>query len=267
MTICSSAYPSFGSGLIIFAILNLDNFLVSTSMGSVQLGYYALAFTCSTFICMFLNETVNNVLLPTFTAMQHDDAAMRRWYLKTIELVSFVAVIANTVLLANAPFFLVTVLGKGTNKWLPATLALRILCIYGIVRSVTVPIGACIMARGHTNILLRANVLVAIVEILLLLLAIQLKSIELVAAAVLIAYLMQAFVYLPYLRLTFSITHAELIEPLWPEYPSDDCRVFEHFIFTSHIWHHILYIGDKSIVYRFRGCLNAWFIQPISLLP
>ena len=127
--------PLFGSGLIIFAILNLDNFLVSTSMGSVQLGYYALAFTCSTFICMFLNETVNNVLLPTFTAMQHDDAAMRRWYLKTIELVSFVAVIANTVLLANAPFFLVTVLGKGTNKWLPATLALRILCIYGIVRS------------------------------------------------------------------------------------------------------------------------------------
>lgn len=212
--------PLFGSGLIIFAILNLDNFLVSTSMGSVQLGYYALAFTCSTFICMFLNETVNNVLLPTFTAMQHDNAAMRRWYLKTIELVSFVAVIANTVLLANAPFFLVTVLGKGTNKWLPATLALRILCIYGIVRSATVPIGACIMARGHTNILLRANVLVAIVEILLLLLAIQLKSIELVAAAVLIAYLVQAFVYLPYLRLTFSITHAELIEPLWPIIPA-----------------------------------------------
>ena len=67
--------PLFGSGLIIFAILNLDNFLVSTSMGSVQLKY-ALAFTCSTFICMFLNETVNNVLLPTFTAMQHDNAAM-----------------------------------------------------------------------------------------------------------------------------------------------------------------------------------------------
>jgi O-antigen/teichoic acid export membrane protein len=212
--------PLFASGIVIFIILNLDNFLVSTSMGSVQLGYYALAFTCSTFICMFLNETVNNVLLPSFAAMQDNPVAMRRWYLKTIELVSFVAVIGNTALLVNASFFLVTFLGKGSNKWLPAMLALRILCVYGIVRAITVPIGACIMARGHTNILFRANVLAGSVEVILLLLAIRSGKIELVAAAVLIAYLTQAVVYLPYLRMTFSITYGDFIAQVWPVVPA-----------------------------------------------
>jgi lipopolysaccharide exporter len=212
--------PLFASGIVIFIILNLDNFLVSTSMGSVQLGYYALAFTCSTFICMFLNETVNNVLLPSFAAMQDNPVAMRRWYLKTIELVSFVAVVANTALLVNAPFFLVTFLGKGSNKWLPATLALRILCLYGIVRAITVPIGACIMARGHTNILLRATLLAGTAEVLLLVVAIRTGKIEFVAGAVLLAYVTQAVIYLPYLRETFSITYRDFMAQVWPVVPA-----------------------------------------------
>ncbi len=60
---------------------------------------------------------------------------MRRWYLKTIDLVAFVATVANTALLANASFFLVTFLGKGTGKWLPTLSSLRILCMYGILRA------------------------------------------------------------------------------------------------------------------------------------
>jgi len=212
--------PLFASGVVIFIILNLDNFLVSTSMGAVQLGYYALAFTCSTFICLFLNETVNNVLLPSFALMQDNPVAMRRWYLKTIELVSFVAVIANTALLANATFFLVTFLGKGTNKWLPATSALQILCVYGIIRSMTVPVGTCITARGHTNVLLRATVLVGTVEVILLALAIRSDRIEVVAVAVLVAYLAQAAVYLPYLKREFFITSAHFIAQVWPVAPA-----------------------------------------------
>ena len=94
-------------------------------MGSAQLGYYALAFTWGSFICGLLYDTVNNVLLPAFSAIQHDVSAMRRWYLKTLDLVGFVSVIANTTLLANAHFFLVTFLGKGSNKWLPAMASLQ----------------------------------------------------------------------------------------------------------------------------------------------
>jgi len=212
--------PLFGSGVLIFVLLNVDNFLVSVKMGSAQLGYYALAFNWSTFICMLLNETVNVVLLPALSTMQTDVAAMRRWYLKTIDLTGFIGVIANTALLANAYWFLVTFLGRGTEKWLPAQKALETLCVYGVIRTVTVPIGVCITVRGQTGLLLKANVLAGAIEIALLMLALRAGRLDLVAVAVLVAYLTQAAVFIPYLRREFSISARDLISRLWPVAPA-----------------------------------------------
>jgi len=218
--------PVDGSGVLIFILLNVDNFLVSTNLGSAQLGYYALAFNWSTLICMLLNETVNVVLLPALSTMQTDLPAMRRWYLKTVELTGFTGVIANTALLANSYWFLVTFLGRGTDKWLPAQMALQVLCVYGVIRAITVPIGICITVRGQTDLLLRANILAGAIEIGLLLIALRTRKIELVAVAVLVAYLTQSAVFLPYLRREFSITVRELVYKVWPVLPAAAAGTF-----------------------------------------
>ena len=212
--------PLLGSGILVFLLMNMDNFLVGSVMGSAKLGYYALAFTWGSFICGLLYDTVNNVLFPAFSAIQDDTAAMRRWYLKTLDLVAFVAVVANTALLANVHFFLVTFLGKGTGKWLPAATALEILCVYGIIRVLTEPIGNCIMARGRTKMLLHANAFAGAIELMLILLVLRTGRIELIAAAVLIAYATQAIIYLPYLRRELSIGFGDLVAQLWPVIPA-----------------------------------------------
>jgi O-antigen/teichoic acid export membrane protein len=129
-------------------------------------------------------------------------------------------VVVNTSLLANAHFFLVTFLGKGTDKWLPAATALKILCVYGIMRVITEPVGNCVMARGRTSALLHANALVGAVELLLLLLVLPTGRIELVALAVLIAYATQVVIYLPYLRQEFSIGFGDIVAQLWPLIPA-----------------------------------------------
>lgn len=211
--------PLLGSGVLIFLILNLDNFLVGTSLGSAQLGFYALAFTWSTFIVRLLNETVNSVLLPTLSAIQNDPAAIRRWYLKTLDLTAFVGVIANTALLTNAHWFL-TFLGKGTDKWLAAEQSLQILCIYGILRSCIEPIGPCLMALGDTKTLLRANVLIGVAEVILLVLALRSGRIEMVAVAVLVAYAFAAVVYLPFLGRELSIGIPDIVTQIWPVGPA-----------------------------------------------
>ena len=212
--------PLLGGGVLVFLIFNLDNFLVGLDMGSAKLGYYALAFTWGSFICGLLSDTVNNVLFPAFSAIRNDTAAMRRWYLKTVDVVGFVAVVANTTLLANVHFFLVTFLGKGSDKWVPAATPLKILCVYGIMRVITEPLSNCIMARGRTKMLLHATALAGAVELLLLLLVLRTGRIELVAAAVLIAYATQAVIYLPYLRREFSISFGDLAAQLWPVIPA-----------------------------------------------
>jgi O-antigen/teichoic acid export membrane protein len=212
--------PLLGGGILVFLVLNLDNFLVGSKMGSTKLGYYALAFAWGSFISSLLSDTVNNVMLPTFSAIQHDPAAMRRWYLKTVDMVAFVAVVANTALLANAHFFLMTFLGKGTDKWVPAEMALKILCVYGIVWAMTEPLGNCILVRGRTKTLLHACALAGAVELGLLLLVLRTGRIELVATAVLIAYSTQAIIYLPFLRREFSISFGDLAAQLWPVIPA-----------------------------------------------
>jgi len=212
--------PLFGSGVLYFLIFNLDNFLVGTSMGSVQLGYYALAFTWGSFICAFLQDTVNNVLLPTLATIQHDPIAMRRWYLKAIDLVALTAVVINSALLLNAHYFLTTFLGKGSNKWMPAETSLKILCVYGMVRAVIEVVGPCLLARGETKTLLRASLLVGIIEILLLLLALRSGKIEMVAAAVLAAYVCVAVMFLPFLRRELSIGIPDIVTRIWPVGPA-----------------------------------------------
>jgi lipopolysaccharide exporter len=212
--------PLLGTGVLVFLIFNLDNFLVGSRMGSVKLGYYALAFAWGSFICGLLDSTVNSVMLPTFSAIQNDIAAMRRWYLKTVDLVAFLAVAANTALLANTHYFLVTLLGKGTDKWLPAEMSLKILCVYGIVRVMTEPIGSCVLARGRTKVLLHANAVGGAIELALILAALRTGRIELVAAAVLLAYTCGALYLLPLLRSEFSVTLGDLVAQLWPVIPA-----------------------------------------------
>ena len=212
--------PLLGTGIVIFLIFSMDNFLVSATMGIAQLGYYALAMNWGSFVCGLLANTVHGVLFPTFAAIQHDSAKLRRWYLKTVDLVAFIAVVANTALLANAHSFLVIFLGKGTDKWIPAALALQILCLYGIVRTVTEPVGNCLMARNRTKTMFHANLLCGGIQIALLVPALYSRKIEWVAVAVLVSYATQAFIYIPYLRRELSITFADLVKQLWPVVPA-----------------------------------------------
>jgi O-antigen/teichoic acid export membrane protein len=212
--------PLIGSSLLYFLVYNLDNFLVGTSLGSAQLGYYALAFTWGSFICLFLQDTVCNVLLPTLAGIQDNTAAMRRWFLKTVDLVALVAVAVNSVLFVNAHYFLVTLLGKGSSKWVPAETALKILCIYGMARAVIEVAGPLLMARGETKTLFRASSLVGVVEVVLLLRALRSGRIEMVAVAVLVAYGFSAAVFLSFLRRELSIGIPEIVAKIWPVVPA-----------------------------------------------
>jgi PST family polysaccharide transporter len=212
--------PLIGSALLVFLMFNVDNLMVGSSMGSVPLGYYALAFTWGSTICGLLYEIVHNVLFPAFSAIQHERTAMRHWYLKTVDFMAFLSLIVNTTLLANADYFLVTVLGGGSDKWAPATLSLQILCIYGITRATTEPLVNVIMALGRTRTLLRANLLAVLIEVVLLLLSVRTGKLELVACVVLFAYATKAIVYIPFLRHHLGVTVRDLAVQLWPTIPA-----------------------------------------------
>lgn len=213
-------YAKFGSALFVswvltFIIMNLDNLVIGTLLGSTTLGYYALAFGWGTKLCEMLGSVVNSVLFPTFAKIQSDIPRLRAAYLKSLELVAFLAVAGYVTLFGVSGDFVRHLLGAGTDKWQPALGALRILCVYGLIRTVLEPVGSVVMAIGGIPVLVRANLLAAIVKGVLIYPALLNFGIEGVAGVVTLSYAAQYLVFLPALKKHLGLGLLDFLAPQW----------------------------------------------------
>lgn len=206
----------FLSGFTIFLIFNADNFLIGAVKGATNLGYYSIAFTWGSMVCIMINSIVLSVLFPAFSKMQGDRDRFKNSYLKVLRYVSFGGVLINMTLFVVSRDFLVLVLGHNTDKWLPALSALRILCFYGMARLLLEPVGQVVIALGRTDILRRATLLVATVELGCLYPALYFFGIEGVAVLVTVAYLTQYVLYFRTLRNELQVTLRELLTCVAP---------------------------------------------------
>ena len=206
----------FVSGFLVFLIFNFDNFAIGSMAGATQLGYYAIAFSWGSMVCTLLYSMIQSVIFPTLSKMKGDMERIKAAYLRVLEYVSFAGVLANLTLFVISKDFLIHILGHGTDKWMPALLAFRILCIYGVFRLLLEPIGSVIMAIGKTEILRRANIIVAAIELSLLYPAIKFTGIAGVALLVTVAYISQYVVYYPFIIKEMDVTFSELKNTLLP---------------------------------------------------
>lgn len=206
----------FTTGLLSFVIFNMDNFVIGSVAGASQLGYYTIAFNWGAMVCSVMGAVVLSVLFPTFSRMRDDPVRMKQAYLKIIQYTALLSVLCNVGLFCVADNFLVSVLGKSTDKWLPSLVTLRILCAYGIIRSLIEPASLFLMAQGNTRSPFKASLQVALIELALVYPAIKYGSIEIVGLAVLFAYISQLRIYLPALKKTNSIGVGEIWKMIWP---------------------------------------------------
>ena len=119
--------------------------------------------------------------------------------------------------------FLYFIAGSGTDKWLPALVAFRILCVYGIVFAVLDPAGNVAIVSGRPKILFKANLLAGAVEVTLLYPVLRYLGIEGVAALVTFTYALQCFVYMPYLKRQIGIEYRTVFAILQPALISGAC--------------------------------------------
>ena len=206
----------FGSGLVIFALFNADNFLIGTTLGADALGYYTIAFNWGALVAVTMGAVVNSVLFPTFARIQSDRARLRRAYLTALHYIAAVGILANVTLFFVAPELLVHVLGRGTDKWLPALAAFRVLCIYGISRVVLEPLGTVMMAIGRPGAMFRSNLIVAALEVALLYPALLSGGIVGAAVVVTFAYTVQYALYYPFYRRELAIDWRDFTTAVTP---------------------------------------------------
>lgn len=141
-----------GAGILIFAMTNLDDFLVGKMLGIEQLGYYSIAFTFAGILTNQLVLVFNNVMFPAFSEIQSDDLRILRVLSLSGRLMS--GVLTPVVgFVAIFPDQLVDfVFGE---KWVPAASALLVLLCMGWIRGIATVFGPVLLAKGRTALIHR----------------------------------------------------------------------------------------------------------------
>jgi lipopolysaccharide exporter len=135
--------PLAVANMLSWALLNIDNVVVSRSSGIVALGFYVLAFNVSTWPMTAIGQVIRPVTLAAFAERQHEDPgpALRR-----ATGLAAAAAAPVGVLLAVLAHEVVAVLYGG--RWSPAAGALAGLALFGGLRIVLDMLATYLTARG-----------------------------------------------------------------------------------------------------------------------
>jgi O-antigen/teichoic acid export membrane protein len=126
-----------------------DGVIIGRVLGTVQLGYFGLAAQFAALPLDRIVSLITQVALPSFSAIQHDEERVRRYYVKlvgTIALVTF-PMFAGIALLAQAGVHLVL-----TDKWLPIVAPMQVLCLVACLRGIETMNAPVLLAKDRPGI-------------------------------------------------------------------------------------------------------------------
>ena len=138
-----------GAGIVVFLSTQADNAIVGKILGMKALGIYALAYTVANLPATEITQIVSKIMFPAYSTLQNDTERLKSLYLKALKLISLLAIPAAVGLWVLAPEIIRVIYGQ---KWLQAVIPLRVLCIYGAVRSIAATAGPIYNAIGMPKI-------------------------------------------------------------------------------------------------------------------
>jgi O-antigen/teichoic acid export membrane protein len=102
--------------------------VIGKFFSATQLAYYVRALSLKQLPLTNIGASLNSVTLPVFSKSQHDDAALRQLYLRSIAYVAFIIYPVFAYLIVMAPPFITLLL---TDKWNESIVFFQWLCIMG----------------------------------------------------------------------------------------------------------------------------------------
>lgn len=158
--------PLAGTGVIAFAIANVDQLVVGRMLGVTALGFFVLAANLSSWPSAAFSEPISQVAPAALARLQHDPSAMRTSFETMLALVSAVTVPVCLVESGSAAPLIRIVYG---NHWLPAhqpLIWLALLAALQIFFQLTLDYFA-VLGRSRMLIALQTAWLVALVPSLI----------------------------------------------------------------------------------------------------
>ena len=146
----------YGSTVLFFIALNIDDIFAGKLLGAAALGIYQLSFRISNSMATEITNVMSQVTFPAFSKIQENIQALKRAFKNTLEAsVSIGAPMAAGIFLL-APDFVHVVLEP---KWEPMIPILRIMAIAGLIRSIIASGGPLFNSVGKPRMNFLMNLL------------------------------------------------------------------------------------------------------------
>lgn len=144
----------FGRHITIGNILGLVNSTVDTAvigklLGTTALGFYAVAWRVANVPAVGVGYIVGRVMFPAYTTISHDLPAFRRAFVMNVQRVALVSLPLALAIMICADQIVTGLLGE---EWKPAVTPLRILAVFGLIRSFSGTSGAVFQAAGRPQL-------------------------------------------------------------------------------------------------------------------
>lgn len=140
------------NSVAVFAFTNFDDAVVARLAGTSPLGAYSFMFNVANAPTYMMTRAASRVLLPLLRHLRGDQEKISQVYLRTIRILAFSSGIVMFWLLVHGPAAL-NVLFQG--RWSSGYGALRILSVYGLIRSVAAISGSVFLSVGRPELVRR----------------------------------------------------------------------------------------------------------------
>lgn len=118
--------------IVVFLKTQLDGAILGKMLGMEALGFYALAYALSNLPATWLITTTSGVTFSAYSKLQDDRRRLGRAFLRVLSINSVISVPAAAGLFVLAPEIVNVVYGA---KYAPMIPAFRVLCFFGLLRS------------------------------------------------------------------------------------------------------------------------------------
>lgn len=178
-------------GFLNYFARNLDNILVGYFMGATQLGYYDKSYRLMTYPNTYLTGIFSSVLQPYLAKKSAYKEAIYAYWIKLCKLLAFIGGFVTVVFFCCADEIIFILFGE---QWLPAAPALQGLSISLALQMINSTSGAIFQSTWHTDYLFKCGLINTGISIVVIVAACFSNSIEFLAYAVSIAYIMHFLV-------------------------------------------------------------------------
>lgn len=124
-----------GAGIFSYIFMNIDNVVVGRFLGTTNLGFYQQAYTISTLPVSGVNDIFNKVMFPVFVKISEEGKRLKEAFYRAFGLIFAASIIFGLGILFFSKPIVLIFLG---DKWLPIEPVLKVLAVFGILKSVLV---------------------------------------------------------------------------------------------------------------------------------